>query len=172
MPYNIARQVLKVDINEQDPRPYYINVTNRQLIDYDDALGQVIFVRPYDIYTARITQSGVLAPVAQVLEDNTGLNGVWSRVSIGVYRFTFNQSIQTTRIFIPGFMDLPGGGGNRSIYLPISDTNGVDTRINVSPFGNPTSTGIQIEVYDNSWVPQEWSTELGASGLYFEFRVY
>lgn len=172
MPNNIARQVLGVNINEQDPRPYYINVTNKQLIAYDDALGQVIFTRPYDIYTARITQSGVLDPVAQVLEDNTGLGGVWSRVSTGLYHFTFNQSIQTTRLFIPGFMDFPGGGGNRSVYLPISDANGVDSRINISPLGNPTSTGIQIEVYDNSWVPQEWSSELGSSGLYLEFRVY
>lgn len=39
MPSNIARQVLGVNINEQDPRPYYINVTNKQLIAYDDALS-------------------------------------------------------------------------------------------------------------------------------------
>lgn len=48
---------------------------------------------PYKVYTALLTQSGTSAPVATVLENNTGSTVVWTRGSIGQYLGTFSSPI-------------------------------------------------------------------------------
>lgn len=43
--------------------------------------------RPYNVYTAKITQVGTGAPTAVVLENTLGTNVTLTRVGVGVYQF-------------------------------------------------------------------------------------
>jgi hypothetical protein len=43
---------------------------------------------PYKVYTATITQSGTLAPVATVLENTLGGTVTWTYNSVGAYNIT------------------------------------------------------------------------------------
>jgi hypothetical protein len=167
MPNNIARQVLGVDIGEQDPRPYYINVTNKQLIAYDDALGP--YTRPYGIYVARVTQTGTSDPSSFVYEDTTGLGNTWQRQAPGVYNMIFDQPVAMSRVFIPGWMNYTG---TRTLFLPVSDGNNVDGRISITPLGTVTATGIRVFISDDNFVAQEWSSMLGNTQVYIEVRIY
>lgn len=49
--------------------------------------------RPYNVYSALLTQQEENAPVATILENTLGVNIVWTRLSTGFYRATPSESI-------------------------------------------------------------------------------
>jgi hypothetical protein len=49
--------------------------------------------RPYNSYTALLTQEEEDAPVATILENTLGVDIVWTRLSTGFYRATPSESI-------------------------------------------------------------------------------
>lgn len=49
--------------------------------------------RPYNVYSALLTQQEEDAPVAIVLENTLGVNIVWTRLSTGFYRATPSESV-------------------------------------------------------------------------------
>ena len=49
--------------------------------------------RPYKVYTALLTQSGTNAPVATVLENNTGLNITYQYLLVGKYAINLNSPV-------------------------------------------------------------------------------
>lgn len=56
--------------------------------------------RPYDVYVAKITQSGANAPVSTVLENTFGVTFDWVRVSTGLYYIQFSEN---SNLWISGF---------------------------------------------------------------------
>ena len=64
-------------------------------------------LKPYRVYSALLTQAGIAAPVATVLEDSIG-NIVWTRNGAGNYLATSNNAfsdINKLQIFIGGNTD-------------------------------------------------------------------
>lgn len=53
--------------------------------ELDAALATPVDSRPYKVYTAVLTQSGIAAPVATVLENTLGGEVIWTRDGVGVY---------------------------------------------------------------------------------------
>jgi hypothetical protein len=49
--------------------------------------------RPYNVYSALLTQQEENAPVAIILENTLGADIVWTRLSTGFYRATPSESI-------------------------------------------------------------------------------
>lgn len=88
------------------------NETNGyQLVD-----AVVRAARPYDVYTARITQAGSADPVASDIAENSIGAIVWTRVTDGVYLGTLTGAFaNNTKVFISnvvGFMVLRAGRDN------------------------------------------------------------
>lgn len=58
--------------------------------------------RPYNVYTALISQSGTNVPTAIVLENTTGVvNPTFTRSGVGIYNIVFPSAILTTNKTTP-----------------------------------------------------------------------
>jgi len=121
--------------------------------------------RPYNSYTALLTQSGTSAPVATVLENTIG-NIVWTRYGVGNYKGTLTGAFVENKTVCPQFPALT------------FETNGTFTPISAN--GEPqlgwinaycqNENEIFIDTY-NMVEYSEWSTILGSS-FFIEIRVY
>lgn len=67
----------------------------------------------YTSYTALLTQSGVVAPVATVMQDNIGGTMTWSYNSVGSYTLTSSTSAFTAKtvVFVNGGSSATASGG-------------------------------------------------------------
>ena len=111
--------------------------------------GQVqAAARPYKVYTALLTQTGINAPVATVLENTLGGTIVWSYVSIGQYRGTLTGAFlaNKTVVFLTnvyGKYFLTGGRENdNSVMIGTQAPNGGSTN------GDLSNSSIEIRVYN------------------------
>lgn len=57
------------------------------------------YVRPYDVYTALLTQTGTDAPVATVLENTLEFTPTWNYFESGKYGFNFPSTPNFDKIF-------------------------------------------------------------------------
>ena len=57
------------------------------------------YIRPYKVYTALLTQSGINPPVATVLENTIG-NIVWSYENLGVYSANLISGFPTDKTIV------------------------------------------------------------------------
>ena len=56
----------------------------------------------YKKYVAFISQTGVLAPTARVLENTLGVNVTFGYINPGIYEINFSENIITTGVFFGG----------------------------------------------------------------------
>ena len=103
--------------------------------------------RPYKVYTALLTQTGVSAPVANVLENSLGGAIVWSYFAVGIYigtlagAFTPNKTHRSiSRDSIP-FVAAIGENGVNEVQINTANSSG--TLVD----GVLTRTSIEIRVY-------------------------
>lgn len=125
---------------------------NSTAVPLDSLLGK----RPYKVYTALLSQTGTSAPVATVLENNTGVTWTWTRNSIGDYRVTPSSGSlsfeKTTCEVVQQFIDnaYPEEAGFRTIYVE-NDNN--SNRLKTTDVGWALSdnklgrTKVEIRVY-------------------------
>lgn len=67
----------------------------------------------YKVYTALLTQNGVNAPTAVVLENTLGGTPTFTYISIGVYEMTLNGSFNSSKTWVVGgSADVNAGGGS------------------------------------------------------------
>ncbi len=101
---------------------------------------------PYKVYTALLTQTGSDAPVATVLENNTGLDFTWQYDSTGNYYVSDTFDISKTTFFVSSVL----GAQPNFIGGQISATS---INITVTNFTSPVdglllNTPIEIRVYN------------------------
>lgn len=171
MPNNIARQVLGVNINEQDPRPYYINVTNKQLIEYDDALSQVIGnnQNAAKVYKAGLYQVGTSSPQALVYENTIDAAATFTSAGTGIYEITFPTIpvFNGAKIFTPGPGNYFGKGNGHGVIYNFDLSKIFYWTIYPSLAGSsiPQSyweaNKMKIEVLDDTFSYVDLSTALG-----------
>jgi hypothetical protein len=109
--------------------------------------------RPYKIYTALLTQTGINPPVATIL-DNTIGNIVWTRTSPGIYIGTLIGAFPIEKTFIMAIVGgsgydtavLNGGGGE--IYNVYRIDNNIITVNNVNGDDQLNNTPVEIRVYN------------------------
>lgn len=106
--------------------------------------------RPYDVYTALLTQSGTSAPTATVLENTTGRTITWSRTGTGQYRGTISgSSLAANKVYI--YLQQPYAFPRKfsSIVLSGGSTILLDTTDGVSTLADShlTNTSLEIRIY-------------------------
>jgi hypothetical protein len=94
----------------------------------------------YTVYTALITQAGVAAPTAKILQNTTGDTLTWARTGAGAYTVTSSTALFTadkTAVFL----NVGDGEANQmlmwtrtSTTVITLDTNGSDGRITGGSF--------------------------------------
>jgi len=131
---------------------------------------------PYKSYTALFTQSGINAPVVNVLENSFGFPINWLRSGPGSYKCEFPTSQDPYKLWIGGGFGTWASSGNT--YLPLSNGTSVLGLYSLY-YSGPSSApdGIIMEVVDSSYTYVDLSTILGEdvpmyAGLYVEFRIY
>jgi len=109
-----------------------------------DVVQEVI--RPYKVYTALLTQSGIDAPTAVVLENTIG-DIVWTYHSIGVYFATLTNAFIEDKTYLFAYI-LPTSiigfqrDDENQINIGTTDNLGVKTN------GLLNSTSIEIRIYN------------------------
>jgi len=64
--------------------------------------------RPYKVYTALLHQTGINAPIAEIVENTLGQNIIWTRGNIGAYYGNFDTYIPNNNeviVFVNGSRD-------------------------------------------------------------------
>ena len=107
--------------------------------------------RPYNVYTALLTQTGTNDPVATVLENTIG-DIVWSRDSIGYYAGTLTGGFPLDKTFVMLQSSAWGSDYNTSL-VDITDVDTVNIQIydyqSETRFdGALNYTSIEIRVYN------------------------
>ena len=97
----------------------------------------------YKSYTALVTQSGVTAPVATVLQDNIGGTFTWGYTSAGVYTITSASSLFTSAKTI---VFLNGNDPTRFAATWVWNSSGVIT-VNTGGNGRWIAGAFEIRVY-------------------------
>ena len=78
-----------------------VQTISGDFVDNTDPLNPIIGdSRPYKVYTALLTQSGTNAPVATVLENNTGLDITYQYLLVGKYAIKLNSPIPKQQVTI------------------------------------------------------------------------
>lgn len=121
------------------------------VVGYNEATGQIYktALRPCNIYTALITQSGTSAPTATVLDNTLSGAIVWTRIDVGDYTGTLSGAFTASATWlIPAVAALDGNGSgwyltrtsSNTVKLYSFDANNLsDGVLNESP--------IEIRVY-------------------------
>jgi hypothetical protein len=113
----------------------------------------------YKVYTALLTQTGIDAPVATVLENTLGYNITWEYVNIGVYK-----SLGIVGTFKDGKFGLIQGAGNSSSLVSLwgynSSMDFSEMLLECYDLGNVNSPG-GLQLKDDILVNQ-----------FIEIRVY
>ena len=115
------------------------------------AVGSVVSAGlGYNTYTALLTQTGLTAPVATVVKNDTGVTYTWARTAIGAYTITASSPIfnaATTLVF--------GNIGKKS-------------KEDYFRWEVGTNTQIKVSTYDNAANPADAVFDAGS----FEIRIY
>ena len=78
-----------------------VQTISGDFVDNTDPLNPILNdPRPYKVYTALLTQSGTSAPVATVLENNTGLNITYQYLLVGKYAIHLNSPVPKNTVTI------------------------------------------------------------------------
>jgi hypothetical protein len=106
---NISHQAGGFKINDSRATPrtgieygadYSANYTDRSLVDK----GYVTSIaRPYKVYTALLTQTGINPPVATILENTLGFTPTWLYGGVGIYSIynvLFTNNKTTVNVFL------------------------------------------------------------------------
>ena len=98
-----------------------ITIDNLELIGGGNS--EPVDPRPYKVYTALLTQTGTSAPVAKVLENNTGLNITYQYLLAGKYSISLNSPVpkQTVTIEMSNFRYGSTLGENGICFLEMVD---------------------------------------------------
>ena len=98
----------------------------------------------YTVYTALLTQTGTNAPVATLLQNNTGATFTWARTGSGTYTITASSNAFTNNKTIV-FYNL--GEYNFGVQQPWVRTS--DTVVTISPGGDGriTNGSFEIRIY-------------------------
>ncbi len=129
----------------------------------------------YKSYVAKFSQSGTDDPVVQVLSNDTGLEVLWTRLDVGSYRGQFlinnNQTILDNSKFF--LKDGSNWEGNMGVIVPFFNGSATDGKIMIYPWGGFVGIpGIFIDSFDSTNALEEWSTLIGTTEYYLEFRIY
>lgn len=105
---NLYVDTVKTDITFARDVKIDSTVTARKVdADTINATGDIKIngnsVRPYKVYTALLTQTDTLAPVATVLENTLGGKVVWARASAGSYTAKLTGAFLASKLFIPNY---------------------------------------------------------------------
>jgi hypothetical protein len=106
--------------------------------------------RPYKVYTALLTQSGITAPTVTVLENTLGGTIVWARTGAGLYYGTLENAFITGKTFYSA-VSTAYVNSNVRVYGYISNVSQVrlDTYFLDTPSdGILTTATIEIRVYN------------------------
>ena len=105
-----------------------------------DALG----VSGAAVYSALLTQSGVSAPVATVLQNTLGGTVVWSYSSVGLYIGTLTGAFPVGTTFVM----IDQSNQTSHIYAGRADNNSIQiiTRSNANVLTDTILTGTSLEV--------------------------
>jgi hypothetical protein len=79
---------------------YSANYTNRSLVDKGYVTSTA---RPYKVYTALLTQTGINPPVATILENTLGFTPTWLYGGVGIYSIynvLFTNNKTTVNVFL------------------------------------------------------------------------
>ncbi len=104
----------------------------------------------YTVYTALITQSLALAPVAIVLKNTTGGTIAWTRQSTGRYIATISNATYTaskTAVIVTS------GGNNDNFLKPVVDSTTAISLYNIDSQNNnatdtvAATTTVEIRIY-------------------------
>ena len=117
------RLLTRVEALEDSPSGGIESVTG-DFVDNTDPLNPVLEdPRPYKVYTALLTQSGTNAPVATVLENNTGLNITYQYLLVGKYAISLNSPVpkQTVTIEMSNFRYGSTLGDGGILFLEMID---------------------------------------------------
>lgn len=98
----------------------------------------------YTVYTALITQTGIAAPVATILKNNTGAIFTWARTSSGTYTITANSNAFTSNKTIV-FYNL--GEYNFAAQQPWVRTSDTVITIPLGGDGRITNGSFEIRIY-------------------------
>lgn len=98
----------------------------------------------YTVYTALITQTGIAAPVATILKNNTGATFTWARTSSGTYTITANSNAFTSNKTIV-FYNL--GEYNFAAQQPWVRTSNTVITIPLGGDGRITNGSFEIRIY-------------------------
>lgn len=111
---------------------------------------------PYLVYTALLTQTGINAPTATVLQNTLGGTVVWSYTSEGDYLATLAGAFTANKTFI-------------------SATNGKNTDSGADGLilgsRNESTDAVSLLAFRGDGIPKDLHTD-GASRTSFEIRVY
>lgn len=79
-------------------------------------------VLPYKVYTALLSQTGIDAPVATVLQNSIG-DIVWTRDDVGIYTATLALAFTTNKTFVPPVSYYSStGDSNKCFYQSTGST--------------------------------------------------
>ena len=104
----------------------------------------------YTLYVAAITQTGVAAPVATVLQNTTGATFTWGYTNTGRYTLTASSAILTANKVA---MFISENNGNNSLGGTIASTTLINVdQIDIGGGGGYTDgmlagTSIEIRIY-------------------------
>lgn len=107
--------------------------------------------KPYNSYTALVTQSGTSAPTAKVLGYNTIGSIVWSRTSTGIYRATLTGAFTVDKVFVLTTVNETATDPSKILWNRIT-TNYVEFRVFDSTEtlsdNKMQDASIEIRIYD------------------------
>jgi hypothetical protein len=151
-----AKTLLPVGIKDPKRDDEYI----AGAITVEDFAASIVTPPAYKVYTALLTQTGIDAPVATVLENTLGTNITYQYNGIGNYSilasndlFTANKTYSVLQLWaddgISPRLGFIGRASTSELYMTLTDTNGntVDT---LGDNQNPVYflTSIEIRVYN------------------------
>jgi|TARA_X000001382_G_scaffold32228_3_gene21112 hypothetical protein len=99
----------------------------------------------YTVYTALLTQTGTNAPVATLLQNNTGATFTWARTGSGTYTITASSNAFTSNKTIV-FYNL-GEYATFSIAQPWTRTSDTVITISLGGDGRITNGSFEIRIY-------------------------
>jgi hypothetical protein len=91
---------------------------------------------PYLVYTALLTQSGIDAPVATVLQNTLGGTPVWARTGNGTFSITLANAFPVGKTVM--FLTIHNNDGNARVLLDMSYAGAPNA--NVRAFRSALST--------------------------------
>lgn len=104
--------------------------------------------RPYNVYTALLTQTGTNAPVATVLENTLGATITWSYVGVGQYYATASSAVFTASKTTGILSNSSSTGINAFVNISTTVFNTVTTVSGTVSNNELSKNMVEIRVYN------------------------